>query len=97
MNHYLQSTDNESEDTFKTCDLYLSAYFCAQGLRIVTIDRSNPQRCNFIFEKREDIDDLIETFKLGQARVEPKQYMFKIRELKSMLYINKKYPIKNIF
>jgi len=97
MNHYTKTINEENEDTFKTCDLYLSAYLSIEGMKVVTIDRYNPQRCNFIFENREDVDELIETFRLGKARVEPKQYMFKIRELKSMLYINKKYPIKNSY
>ncbi len=96
MNHYLEELEKDI-NTLKTSDLYLSAYLSLSGIKVITVYRFDPQRCNFVFERREDMDKLIETFRLGQARVEPKQYMFKIRELKSMLYINKKYPIKKSF
>lgn len=89
--------NKENGNTFRSSDLYLSAYLSLKGVKVITVDRFNPQRCNFIFEKDESITKLIEEFKLGQARVEPKQYMFKIRELKSMLYINKRYPIKKVY
>jgi predicted RNA-binding protein YlxR (DUF448 family) len=71
---------------FTTPDFYLSAFCLAKGLRLKTIDKSNPHRAFFVFEDSKDRQGLVEDFLFGRAFVEPKSFATAIKELKQLLH-----------
>jgi hypothetical protein len=53
---------NKNIPQFKTSDFYLSAFLLTRGLKLIKVDKSNPQRALFIFEDREDRQSLWRNF-----------------------------------
>jgi predicted RNA-binding protein YlxR (DUF448 family) len=71
---------------FETSDFYLSAFLLSKGLKLIKVDKSNPQRALFIFEDREDRQKLVEEFLYSRAKVNPKEFVIAIKELKQLLH-----------
>jgi len=52
------------------------------------IDRSNPHTFNFVFERTQELDNLLETYWRRQLRIEPQSYFEQLRLLKIRLHEN---------
>lgn len=76
------------KNEFSTKDFYLSAYLLSQGLRLARLDRTDPSRVYFVFHDVEARVSLVEDFLFGRAKVEPKQFVVAIKEIKQLLYSN---------
>ena len=70
---------------FTSPDLYLAAYVATLGHRLRAVDRSDPQRCLFIFEDRPDSEDLA-AYVEGRATVNVLAYAQAVRYLKSRIF-----------
>jgi hypothetical protein len=78
---------NESlVETYSTFDLALSAYLIQVGYPLTYLDRSDPKKVAFCFERDEKIETVIQEYWSGQQSVEPKSYFAAIRDLKSQIY-----------
>ncbi|MFH1792135.1 MAG: DUF5659 domain-containing protein [Patescibacteria group bacterium] len=51
-----------------------------------TIDKSNPQKSEFLFKRESGIDDLIESFWRRELKIEPLTYFNQLKLIKSRLY-----------
>jgi hypothetical protein len=71
---------------FETSDFYISAYLLSQGVKLLTINRTNPRRLLFVFEDVKDRQKMVEDFLLNKGLVEPKRYATTIKELKGLIY-----------
>jgi predicted RNA-binding protein YlxR (DUF448 family) len=77
---------NKNVRQYITSDFYLSAFLLSKGLKLIKVDKSNPQRALFIFEDREDRQKLVEEFLYSRASVNPKEFVIAIKELKQLLH-----------
>ncbi|OGL76278.1 hypothetical protein A3E97_05100 [Candidatus Uhrbacteria bacterium RIFCSPHIGHO2_12_FULL_47_12] len=77
-----------SNDTLRTKDFYLAVFALTQGAKLNHLDRTDPQRVVFVFEHFKSKDDLVRDFLYRKARVEPQDFVEKIKVLKQFLYSN---------
>ena len=73
------------QDFFRTSDFCLAATL-AVWLPLASVDRSNPRRTAFIFERSAELDELLEAFHKRDLRVEPQEFYSAVRLVKSRLY-----------
>jgi hypothetical protein len=70
---------------YRTSDLA-----CASALSlfvsVLDLDKSDPRRAQFIFKRTEELDELIEQFRMQELSVEPRAYFDQIKALKTRLY-----------
>ena len=78
----------KNEKTFDTRDFYISAFLLAKGYKLVSVNRSNPQRVLFAFNDFESREDLLRDFILGKSSVEPQSFINSIKALKQVLHSN---------
>jgi hypothetical protein len=72
-------------DFMRTSDLPLAAtlYLFAP---LAGIDKQNPQRAEFLFERNQELNQLIETYWRRELTVDPKAYFDALRAIKAHLY-----------
>jgi len=78
--------ENENGSRYSTKDFYIAAFLLTKGLKLFSIDRTNPREAFFIFQDTESKEALVEGFFYGRATVEPKAFVSAIKELKQLLY-----------
>lgn len=72
-----------TKEGYKTCDLYLAAFFSAAGCHIKSTSR-DAKKVFFFFEQNDIIDNLRSAFYLRQAKVDALTYADQIKSLKSL-------------
>ncbi|MBD3262611.1 MAG: hypothetical protein GF334_13240 [Candidatus Altiarchaeales archaeon] len=72
-----------TEDGYKTCDLYLAAFFATAGCPIKSTTR-DAKKVFFLFENNELIEKLKSDYFLRQAKVDALSYADNIKSLKSL-------------
>jgi len=72
-------------DYFKISDLAMAAAISLH-VPIEAINRYNPQRVEFIFERNGQLEKLLRIYWRNEMRVEPKEYFNQLKILKSRLY-----------
>ncbi len=75
----------DQHDFYKTSDLALATVISLSH-PIETIDKSNPRKAQFIFERNKNLDELIENYWRGSLKVEPQSYSNQLRIVKARLY-----------
>ena len=71
-------------DTYKTSDLYLSAFLKAKGLRLLDKRRAG-EKYVFIFDDRPDREELIREF-FNDGQVSITAFKSAIQDLKTMVF-----------
>lgn len=71
---------------FKTTDFYSAVFLLASGYKLIKIDKTDPRRFCFVFQDQENRARLLEDFFNGSAKVEPRQFVSSIKELKTLMY-----------
>lgn len=71
---------------FQTTDFYTAVFLLASGFKLIEIDKSNPRRFSFVFIDQKNRAKLLEDFFNGSARIEPRQFVSSIKELKTLMY-----------
>ena len=79
---------------YSTSDLALASVISLYH-PLWAVDKTNPQKAEFIFKREEGIDKLIESFWRKELQVEPLTYFNQIKIIKSRLYENEIPEIKN--
>lgn len=72
-----------TEEGYKTCDLYLAAFFMTAGCSIKKTSR-DIKKVYFFFENKEMIEKLKTAYFLRQGEVAPLSYADNIKSLKSL-------------
>jgi len=72
--------------TYRTSDVYITAWLLSNGLELKGIDRSNKQRNDFIFKDRSDRPELVNQFLCGSATGNVVDFVFYMRRAKRLLY-----------
>jgi hypothetical protein len=78
----------KDENRFETRDFYIAVFLLCKGLKISSVNRSNPRTVFFAFIDIESRESLVEDFLFGRALVEPKSFISAIKEIKQLLYSN---------
>lgn len=72
-----------TKDGYKTCDLYLAAFFASSGCTIKSTTR-DIKKVYFYFEENEIVEKLKSAYFLRQAKVDALSYADNIKSLKSL-------------
>jgi hypothetical protein len=78
--------NHHEKDYHKSTDLVLAAVCSYFGYFIEAIDRTNPNKVEFIIKRDEKLDDLLKAFWLHQLEVEPLAFFNCVKELKTRIY-----------
>jgi hypothetical protein len=78
-------TLNEN-DYFVTTDLSLCATLLYSGYSLAAINKQNPSKVNFLIERDERLDGLIQKYWAHQLTVEPLSFFNFLKEVKSRIY-----------
>ena len=77
-------------DYYSTSDLSVTAFLQTLGFKLMSIDSSNSSRCSFNFQDDEKINEAVDDYNSGRARIDPliftnhlKQLKFKMANLKN--------------
>lgn len=71
---------------FSSSDVYLAASLNALGRPIIGIDRSNPDRCRFIFKNDNELEKDVDAFWQRTLSIEPQTLFASLRSLKWQLH-----------
>jgi len=77
---------NHSSKTFDTYDLGCSAALICKGYDLTALDKNNPRKVMFIFEKGGDIEDVASSYWAGKLNVKARSYFDNIKMLKNRIY-----------
>jgi hypothetical protein len=72
-----------TKDGYKTCDLYLAAFFATSGCPIKSTTRDS-KKVYFFFESTEIIERLKGSYFLRQGKVDALSYADNVKSLKSL-------------
>lgn len=73
-------------DEYPISDLGTAAYLLTIGNTLSRLDRTNPRRVLFIFERAQGIEEKVEQYWNGTARVAPLALQTSQKTLKARLY-----------
>lgn len=72
-------------NSYSTRDLALAAALSI-WFPIEEIDKTNPKRAEFLFERCSSLDQILETYWRRELKVEPQAYFHQLKIIKSRLY-----------
>lgn len=73
----------KTKDGYKTCDLYLAAFFATASCPIKSTTRDE-KKVYFFFEGNEIVENLKSAYFLRQAKVDALSYADNVKSLKSL-------------
>lgn len=73
------------EDLYATTDLSLTATLCLY-YPLVGLKFNTPKQATFYFEKTQPLDQTVDQYWSHQLRVDPIDYFFQLKQVKSRLY-----------
>lgn len=71
---------------YETSDLGLATALVAVGHHLIDINRLNPRRAVFIFDKTSEVDDAVNKYWHDELVVSAQHYFETIKRVKSRLY-----------
>ena len=72
---------------YRSCDLYLSAFFISAGIKLVKHERDNKtKRVYFVFEKNPLLNELKVNYFSRQAKIDALTFSDNIKSLKSLCH-----------
>ena len=92
-NHRKKSSEEEYEvvpinetDFFYTFDLALASSLVCLGFSLVSLDRENLRKVQFVFRRAEGIDETIEAYWADTLQVRARSYFDSMKMLKNRLH-----------
>lgn len=74
------------EKQFSTYDLGLASSLISLGYQLTDLEKSNPKKVLFIFQKEDDIDEAIEDYWSDNLQVNARSHFDNIKMLKNRIY-----------
>ena len=76
---------------FSTSNFYLAAFLLVKGLSLIRLDRTNPKRCEFVFDDTAEREPLAQAFAFANENdqvllVDARRIIAAIKNLKEKLY-----------
>lgn len=88
LNEYpisMRTETTEQNGFYRTSDLALATVISLSH-QIEAVDRKNPRRADFLFQRNERLDEIIEKYWDGKLKIEPQAFFNQLRIIKSRLY-----------
>lgn len=73
---------------FNTSDFYLASCLVSMGFSVYRLDKTDPERCQFIFKRNSGLDDAIDKYWENKLKINPKIIFDSQRFLKSRIHSN---------
>lgn len=80
------SGNNHYANNFTTFDLGLAAGLVSAGCPVSHLDKSQPQKVQFMFERKEGLDEVIQLYWANSLQVSALEYFNSIKMLKNRIY-----------
>lgn len=71
---------------FQSSDFQLSSSLICLGFSLEGIDKTFPNRCEFIFDNSRELSEAVQKFWKRELRVEPSSFFQATKNLKNRLY-----------
>lgn len=81
----MQMTIKNEGDFYRTTDLNL-AVVLSLSCPVEAIDRRDPRKVEFLFNRSSELDSIMESYWRGELRVEPQAYFNQLRIIKARLH-----------
>lgn len=75
-------------DHFQTSDFTLAISLVTVGFVLTNLDKSNPSKVQFIFDRNSALDNTIQAYWSKQLKLEPQIFSSNQKMLKTRLYDN---------
>lgn len=87
-------TKKSDERYYRLSSFYPAAFLFAKGLELVNVDKTDPQRAQFVFVDAPECEGLLDIFNFGKedapdAMVDARKLVAAIKRLKDKLYQDK--------
>lgn len=78
--------NNYQSEPFITADLSLASSLLTLGYEIWNLDKTNPQKAQFIFQRSSGLDLAVKQYWDGKLRINPRLFFDNQKMLKNRLY-----------
>lgn len=82
----LQYIPLEGADVFSTYDLGCSSALITAGFELITLDKENPRKVQFVFIRDERIETAVEDYWADRLKVSARSYFDNLKMLKNRIY-----------
>lgn len=76
----------ETDGTYSTTELCLVVYLRMQGWSHDSFGWHSRSTAEWVFDRKEDIEELLIEYALGEARVDPREFLKYLTEVKNELF-----------
>lgn len=80
------ASSEDNSNFFYTFDLGLSAALVSVGFSLVSLDRENLRKVQFVFRRGDGMDDVIDAYWADRLEVKARTYFDATKMLKNRLY-----------
>ena len=88
MNKKLKENSEYQTSHFSTFDLGCAAALISIGFKLISLNKQNPHKVLFIFEKKVDIEEVVNKYFSGKLKVSARVLIDNIKMLKNRIYSN---------
>jgi hypothetical protein len=82
----METMNKDEIDVIKTSDFTLASTLLCLGFDIIGIDKTDIKRVIFYYRKTSDLEMAMQKFVNNEVRVNPKDFVFAQREVKTIIY-----------
>lgn len=80
------NTPNDHTDCFCTYDLGCSAALISAGFELISLDKENPRKVQFIFRREGGIEKLANDYWADRLQVKTRTFFDNVKMLKNRIY-----------
>lgn len=77
---------NQKIEYYRSYDLGLCAALVSTGFKLASIDKSNPQKVQFVFYKKEGLEDVIDNYWSDRLMIQARSFFDNTKMLKNRIY-----------
>lgn len=79
---------SKNDNYYYTSDLGLCAALVCVGFELIDLNRDNPRKVGFVFEKKVGLDEVVKDYFSGKLKVSARMLFDNIKAVKNRLYSN---------
>jgi len=83
-NQYIPLNDNDGY--FYTYDLGCSSALISAGFELISLDKANPRKVQFIFRRKNGIDKIVDNYWADHLEVKARAFFDNVKMLKNRIY-----------
>ncbi len=77
---------DQRENRFSTYDLGCSSALISSGFNLISLDKSNPRKILFIFNRQVDIEKAVNNYWADTLKIKARSFFDNIKMLKNRIY-----------